>query len=77
MKSIDYYERLPYRIRWRARWTDDYDHPSTYECWLEEVPEVRFECDDAERALDGLHAAFRVYLEGAIKDGVDIPEPKV
>lgn len=68
-KDIDYYLKLPYTIAIK-RYPD-----GGYFAEVKELPGCMTEADSKEEVLAMIEDAMRGWIEIAIEDGMDIPEP--
>ena len=70
MKSIEYYMNLPYRLEL----VPDIDEGG-YAARYPDLPGCITCSDTLEGALDNIIDAKRAWLEAALSDGIEIPEP--
>jgi antitoxin HicB len=69
VKNLEYYLHLPYNIVIKPY------EDGAYFARIEELPGCITEGDTIEETLELIEDAKRVWIEGALEDGIEIPEP--
>jgi antitoxin HicB len=72
-KGLDYYLSLPYSVRLTRR-SEDGD--TFYVAEIPDLPGCMSDGKTEQEALNMVEEAKRLWLEAALKDGLDIPEPR-